>query len=249
MAIVGVRLWARSKKGKYVYYHCTGYKGKCPDTLHPFEEIFEANRFAELLKRLSFDDEILGWVTEALRQSHGDEKQHHDEAISRLQAEYKRLQARIDTAYEDKLDGKIDAGFFDRKAIEWRSEQDRILQSIEEHQGANQVYLDEGIRILELSQKAYGLFKKQEPREKRRLLNFLLSNCSWKDGELTPTFRQPFNMIAETERNPSKEKGRFSIRKIAFLKTGSPSRTRTYNLVVNSHPLCRLSYRGVKFPN
>ena len=26
---------------------------------------------------------------------------------------------------------------------------------------------------------------------------------------------------------------------------GSPSRTRTYNLVVNSHPLCRLSYRGI----
>ncbi len=27
---------------------------------------------------------------------------------------------------------------------------------------------------------------------------------------------------------------------------GSPSRTRTYNLVVNSHPLCRLSYRGAE---
>jgi hypothetical protein len=26
---------------------------------------------------------------------------------------------------------------------------------------------------------------------------------------------------------------------------GSPSRTRTYNLMVNSHPLCRLSYRGM----
>jgi hypothetical protein len=26
--------------------------------------------------------------------------------------------------------------------------------------------------------------------------------------------------------------------------SGSPSRTRTYNLVVNSHPLCLLSYRG-----
>jgi len=106
----------------------------------------------------------------------------------------------------DELDGKIDAAFFDRKAIEWRSEQDRILQPIEEHQGANQVYLDEGIRILELSQKAYDLFKKQEPREKRRLLNFLLSNCSWKDGELTATFRQPFNMIAETNAIPPKKK-------------------------------------------
>jgi hypothetical protein len=26
---------------------------------------------------------------------------------------------------------------------------------------------------------------------------------------------------------------------------GSSGRTRTYNLVVNSHPLCRLSYRGI----
>ena len=26
--------------------------------------------------------------------------------------------------------------------------------------------------------------------------------------------------------------------------SGSPGRTRTCNLVVNSHPLCRLSYRG-----
>ena len=30
------------------------------------------------------------------------------------------------------------------------------------------------------------------------------------------------------------------------LCSGSPSRTRTYNLVVNSHPLCRLSYRGTR---
>ena len=96
-------------------YHCSGAKGKCPEP-YTREEIFE-ERFAELLKRLSLDDEILGWVTEALRQSHGDEKRHHDEAISRLQAEYKRLQARIDTTYEDKLDGKIDAAFFDRKAM------------------------------------------------------------------------------------------------------------------------------------
>jgi hypothetical protein len=28
--------------------------------------------------------------------------------------------------------------------------------------------------------------------------------------------------------------------------SGSPGRTRTINLVVNSHPLCRLSYRGME---
>src|SRR6266540_836424 len=38
----------------------------------------------------------------------------------------------------------------------------------------------------------------QQPREKRRLLNFVLSNCSWKDGEVVTTFRQPFDLLAQT---------------------------------------------------
>src|SRR5262249_40593909 len=39
---------------------------------------------------------------------------------------------------------------------------------------------------------------KQEPREKRRLLNFILSNCTWEDGEVVATFRQPFDLLVET---------------------------------------------------
>jgi site-specific DNA recombinase len=38
----------------------------------------------------------------------------------------------------------------------------------------------------------------QHPREKRRLLNFVLSNCTWEDGEVVATFREPFDMLAET---------------------------------------------------
>ena len=45
---------------------------------------------------------------------------------------------------------------------------------------------------------AQRLFERQEPRQKRRLLNFVLSNCSWEDGEVVATFRQPFDLLAET---------------------------------------------------
>ncbi|MDO8400514.1 MAG: hypothetical protein Q7T45_22095 [Bradyrhizobium sp.] len=54
------------------------------------------------------------------------------------------------------------------------------------------------MQLLELARNAQRLFAKQEPREKRRLLNFLLSNCTWEDGEVVATFRQPFDMLAET---------------------------------------------------
>ena len=49
----------------------------------------------------------------------------------------------------------------------------------------------------------------EEPQEKRRLLNFLLSNCTWSGGELKATFRQPFDMIAVSNVAYEKQKGRW----------------------------------------
>ncbi len=58
--------------------------------------------------------------------------------------------------------------------------------------------LDEGVALLDLARNAQRLFASQKPREKRRLLNFVLSNGTWKDGEVVATFRQPFDILAET---------------------------------------------------
>ena len=41
--------------------------------------------------------------------------------------------------------------------------------------------------LLDLARNAQRLFAKQEPREKRRLLNFVLSNCTWENGEVVAT--------------------------------------------------------------
>jgi site-specific DNA recombinase len=129
------------------------------------------------------------------------ERREHEEAIKRLRAEYDRIQNRVHAMYADKLDVKVDGAFFERMSGEWRGEQDRCQREIERHQTADQSYLEEGVRILELARNAQRLFENQEPREKRRLLNFLVSNCSWKGGELRTVFRQPFDLLAETTAN------------------------------------------------
>ena len=192
----GCSIVGEIKKQRYIYYHCTGYKGRCNEP-YVREEILE-RRFSDLLGRLSFDDEALAWVREALHASHADEAREHEAAIERLQTQHKRLQSRLDAIYIDKLDGRVDASFYERMSISWREEQTRCLREIERHQAANESYMDEGVRLLELARNARRLFEGQEPREKRRLLNFLVSNCSWKDGELTATLRQPFDLLAET---------------------------------------------------
>ena len=200
------------KKQKYIYYHCTGYADKCQGkpsacrSKYVREEVLE-QQFTQLLGRLHFDEEVLEWVRDALHASHRDERRDHEEAIKRLQAEYDRLQRRIDAMYIDKLDGKIGGDFFDSMAGQWREEQSRCLRDIERHQEAEQSYMDEGVRILELARNARALFERQPAREKRRLLNFVLSNCSWKDGEVLATFRQPFDLLAETTTIAARSKG------------------------------------------
>ncbi|MGD9883259.1 MAG: recombinase family protein [Reyranella sp.] len=209
--ICGCSIVGEIKKQRYVYYHCTGYadksEGRNPVCTRKYvrEEVLE-ERFTELLGRLRFDDEVLGWMREALQASHADERREHQDAMARLQVEYRRLDERINAMYFDKLDGKIGGDFYDRFAGEWREEQRRLQREIDRHQHAEESYMDEGVQLLELAQNAQRLFARQEPRQKRRLLNFLLSNCSWADGEMTATFRQPFDLLAETTAIAAREK-------------------------------------------
>ena len=98
--------------------------------------------------------------------------------------------------YVDKLDGRVTDEFFDQKSTEWRQEQAAVRQNLAQHEHANQSYLQEGVEILELANRAAELFEKQSASEKRRLLDFVLSNSTWGNGELTVEFCQPFDLIA-----------------------------------------------------
>jgi hypothetical protein len=88
--------------------------------------------------------------------------------------------------------GRLDGSSYTQMSEQWRTERE-----IARHQAADRSYLEEGAQLIELAHGAQRLFAKQEAQEQRRLLNFVLSNSIWKDRELTATFRQPFNLIAE----------------------------------------------------
>ena len=97
----------------------------------------------------------------------------------------------------DKLDGKISESFYERKAGEWRAEQDRIAEAIQDHRRADRSYADTGVRLLELASGAHAAFMSQGSDERRQLLQQVVSNSSWKDGQLAVELHQPFDLILE----------------------------------------------------
>jgi site-specific DNA recombinase len=65
--------------------------------------------------------------------------------------------------------------------------------------------MDGGIQLLELARKAQRLFAKAEAREKRRLLSFVLSNCTWEDGQVLAAFREPFDLLAQATASATRD--------------------------------------------
>jgi len=191
----GCRITAGRIKGRYVYYWCTGFRGKCGQPYVPEREL--EPRMREIVVAVRIGEERVAWLTKLLRESHEDEKAYHDAQIKGFTARYEQLQSRLDQIYLDKLDKKIPTELWEQKSAEWRREQDEIRTQLAKHQNANQGYMEEGIRIFELAQRFVPLYDVARPEEKQEILRFLLLNCTLNDATPTPTYRKPFNWLVE----------------------------------------------------
>ncbi len=184
---------AEIKKGKYTYYHCTGFRGKCG--LPYFREEELANRLGAILKDIHIPDEILAQLNKSLLGDRDREREAVQREQERLQHRLVELRRRIDQAYVDKVDGKIPVGFWQRKSTEWQAQEQQILSAISVLGGRSPEHLVDAARALELANKAYFLYLKQKPTEQAKLLRIVLSNCALDAVSIYPTYRKPFDLI------------------------------------------------------
>ena len=116
------------KKGRYVYYHCTGYRGKCPEP-YTREETLE-EQTAGVLHDLVVPSAVVAWLQSELVVSDQTEQAARAQMARRQEMELERLHARMDVLYGDRLDGRIDAAIYDKKAREIREQQEQIREKI-----------------------------------------------------------------------------------------------------------------------
>jgi site-specific DNA recombinase len=188
------------KKGKYVYYRCTGFKGKCPNRYVKEEEL--TRQFSETLEAIRLEPEIHSLLIRALKESQADESRFHHEETAKLEAERQTLESRLEALYLDKLDRVITPEFFQAKSQEWNRTLDTIKAKLEKHRQAHGNYIEEGARLLDLSQQAAEIYRRLEMAEKKRILHLVLANSIWLNAQLIPKYRQPFETLALMKSSP-----------------------------------------------
>ena len=191
---------AEVKKEKYVYYRCSGGRGHCDLPRFREQEIVE--KLGQVLEQVAIPPEVAKQIEEELKGDRVSAHEYFAQERARLTRARDDIRRRMDSAYTDKLDGKITEEFWQRKQADWQAEEARVTAQLRSIKEPN---LEERLidvhRILELAQTAHSLYLTRKPAEQAELLKMMLLNCSLDAVSLYPTYRSPFDLIAKRVEN------------------------------------------------
>jgi site-specific DNA recombinase len=189
----GCAMTAEKKKGKYVYYRCTGYHGACGNAYVREERL--ADLLGEVIRPIQIPSEVADEIATALRATDQDAEQRRCESLRQLEQRRRTILSKLDRGYEDRLSGQISEEFWLRKSAEWEGELADVDAQRPRLEAPRPLATTTGEKILELAKKAGILYKSQDPVEQRRLLETVLSNCTFDRGSLCPTYSKPFDLF------------------------------------------------------
>ena len=186
------------KKGKYVYYHCTGHRGKCPEP-YTREEAMQ-DQFGALLQELVIPPGVLNWLQEAVAESDLNERGVRDRELKRLEEQHRRVQAKLEAIYEDRLESRISKDLYDRKSHDLRNQSLEVLGRLNEMRVSAPAPVEDAINLMDLTSRAAELFLIQPATEKQRFLRLVLKSATWQDGQLCTEFENPFESLRRSNR-------------------------------------------------
>lgn len=198
----GAAMTTEVHKGKYVYYRCAQV---CRKEKYVREEVIAEQLAERVVKALVLPESAHEFAVRALRESRADIVREKETRLAEARGRYDRFRRLIDKAYEDKLEGRVDGAFFERKRAEWEAGMYAAHDDIERLARVDHAVLDTAVDVLELVKSAYDLYSAREPSEQRKLLNLLLLNCQLRSGEIIPTFRKPFDALAKIAETKNEE--------------------------------------------
>lgn len=190
----GCAVTGEVQKEKYVYYRCSGSRGKCDLPWFREEEIVEL--LGESLRPLQLGREAISQIILSLRENRRQAVRNVKAERSRLESRLNQIRDWMDKAYNDKLAERIPEDFWERRMSAWRIEEQETRAKLKRLEGMDT--RDRVIEIqksLDLANKAYSLYASHDLLEKARLLRTLFLSCSIDARQVTPTYRRPFDMI------------------------------------------------------
>ena len=203
------------------YGHCNHYN-KCTQTTWVKEPETEEQLLDGFENLRIKNKRVTEWLKKALKESHQDEVSYHNSTVGELETRYEAVVKRMDKLYDDKLDEKITQEFYNRKFKQYSKEKDELTETIKRHSTASTGYLNLGINLYELSQRAKEIYltakKKDMLDEQRALIRLVFKKLILDEGKLSWEYSRAFKILSEavSQTNCSKVENLEGLEKETF---------------------------------
>ncbi len=243
----GCLLTAEFKKGKYAYYHCTGNKGgNCKRDYINETKIDKS--IAEVLKLIIIPQDMRGRISNELKVLHNKKNGYSEDVKNNIIKQIQTLDTRIENAFTLKLDNTITHEFWKAQNDKFQNEKDRLLIQLEEMNKLDKQFYEKADILLGFTDNAYNYFLKGTIAQRRKILEIISEEITYKDKHFDIKLKPVFQTIAENQYNLTHNFANNRTLETGIIKgvetcstpkyrKNSPGWTRTNNLPVNSRLL------------
>lgn len=192
----GTITWEK-QKGTW-YGHCNRYK-PCSQKKYVRQDIIEKQLFPLFIDVAPKNERVLEWLKKALKEEHKETMGRSAVERKALNQEYEKLQNRLETIYEDKIDGKISEADYERRFEKYTDEQKCIVEQLENMDTKKTAYYEAGYAVHELACKAKQIYqsKKASTEQRRLLMSYIFSNLTLEGQEIRPNYSLAFEFLQE----------------------------------------------------
>ncbi|MCD7879296.1 MAG: recombinase family protein, partial [Candidatus Gastranaerophilales bacterium] len=185
-------LTAELKKGKYVYYHCTGNRGgECKRDY--INEIKIDKSISEVLKLIILPQDIRAKISKKLKSVHEKKCGYSKETKANIQQQITKLESRIEKLFQEKLDNVITFDEWKKYNEKWHIEKDKLCIQLEEINKLDKSFYEQADTLLGFMDNAHDYFLKGSLAQKRKVVEIISEKISYKDKvfnlKLKPIFQ------------------------------------------------------------
>lgn len=196
-ATCGCTISSYERKG-HVYMRCTKSKVGVPCDQPHIAEAEILPQVTELLEKLNISEGIVNQVLTVMKSQHDNIQLFYKNAISQTRSEYQRLERKMSTLYDDRLDGRITVDDYDKYVMKYKTDMENLDRKLVEYTNNDTSFEVTASYLLELASKAKTIFESSQPEQKNRILSMLLANPTLKAKRLQLNLLKPFGAIIQS---------------------------------------------------
>lgn len=175
----GCRLTAEFKKGKYIYYHCTGNRGgECKRDY--INEVKIDKSISEILKLIIIPQELRERISNELKIVHEKKNGYSKDVKASIIRQIRVLENRIEEAFTLKLDGNITHDFWKSQNDKWQTEKDKLKIQLDEIDKLDKAFYDKADTLLSFTDNAHDYFLKGNLLQRRKIMEIISEEITYK---------------------------------------------------------------------